>query len=359
MIKDTSSIRFKYDDKVDSSEINNQNELKELKGHLLGSYLRVDKDIVPEISKIIDEVKQNITIQEKIEAFIYPGSTPQAGCYPGNTDKEINIALSSNLVENLNKEELLYVIGHEIGHHIFRHNTKLKEEQQDLKIGDLFSLQCQEISADRVGFLASNDISTVASAMVKVMSGLSSKFLTTNFLPMIRQIDEVNISGYASTHPFFSLRLKSLSMFSMSDSFYKFKEIKKKATFTKDELDDEIVKRIKKNLFPPEFIEEEKKLFLIFVNIFLADNKVTKQEQNILRKLFPDELVNEFLNKIKTKQRDVKGFYHDFFVNQLLALKQKNYERFNEIKAQSITYIRDLPVPESDKKTVRDILNEI
>ena len=132
------------------------------------------------------------------------------------------------MIELLNKNELAYVLGHEISHHYYQHNIYPSPNQAKSKIELLKLLhlsRASEISADRVGFLSSGDIENSLRAMLKITSGLGEKHLTFNFSSYLDQLRELKqIRGdqnqMYSTHPSFLNRMQALVWFSMSHEYH-------------------------------------------------------------------------------------------------------------------------------------------
>jgi Zn-dependent protease with chaperone function len=150
------------------------------------------------------------------------------------------IVLNSGLVDALTPDELKFVVGHELGHLVFRHSCfervmslsyKNPEEmpQAARSLHDLWS-KLSEISSDRVGLLAVGEIGPALSAMFKLSSGLSMSFLkmdARSYLEMARaQIDLLEKQEGPSlffTHPAHPVRVKALELFNESKLFSRLK----------------------------------------------------------------------------------------------------------------------------------------
>ncbi len=97
-----------------------------------------------------------------------------------NDDEPHYIVFNSGLVEKHTEKEMCFVIGHELGHLIYKHSIFDHAMEYiypsglpnfTKKMHHLWSY-LSEMSADRVGSLAVNDFDTVVSAMFKMSSGL-------------------------------------------------------------------------------------------------------------------------------------------------------------------------------------------
>ena len=82
---------------------------------LLSNSLRVSKKSAPEIYKSFLHCQNALGLEDKqILPFIYNSYEVNAYCsYNGN---EIVIGLSSELIKLMSRDELIFVIGHELGH---------------------------------------------------------------------------------------------------------------------------------------------------------------------------------------------------------------------------------------------------
>ncbi|HIA35249.1 MAG TPA: M48 family peptidase, partial [Flavobacteriales bacterium] len=180
--------------------------------------------VTPEISNSVDKVVSRLSIPEKsIKAYVYASSDIQAECHAGNNNDCI-IRLSSGLIDILEYEEIEFVIGHEIGHFLYSHGLALSTaggESLELSI----QKRAQEISADRVGLLASESLDVSIRALMKTMSGLSSKYLKFDIGGFLSQLSnsesfksQVNVN---SSHPSMLVRCRALLWFSMCGTFKK------------------------------------------------------------------------------------------------------------------------------------------
>ena len=97
------------------------------------------------------------------------------------------ICLTSALIQNFSDDELAVVIGHEIGHLVFKHSQlrvvrailQASEKKVSSQIINTFVRwgQYAEISADRMGFIANPNLETTGKVFFKLASGLSEEHL--------------------------------------------------------------------------------------------------------------------------------------------------------------------------------------
>lgn len=139
------------------------------------------------------------------------------------------VVLNRGLIERTTPEELRFIVGHEIGHLLFDHSYVSKtikfiypdkDRQPPLlqKLFDAWEKIC-EISADRVGLIASGDIDASVKALHRLSSGLGGERFV---------LDTSKISGMAheafkemkrrpsyvpASHPANTLRIMALKRF--------------------------------------------------------------------------------------------------------------------------------------------------
>ena len=121
-------------------------------------------------------------------------------------------------------EEIQFVIGHEIGHFLFGHQLQLDENSNK---SDFAQSRAQEISSDRSGLIACQNIDMAVKAMIRIQSGLSDKFLSFDTAAFLDQLDkEKDILRYLSdnSHPTFRIRAKALLRFSISNPYLEITE---------------------------------------------------------------------------------------------------------------------------------------
>ena len=150
-----------------------------LEGH---SY-KISEDLTPEIYELCEEVKAKLKYEKKIDFYITNSSEFNAFAIPaseeGNSDA---VNLNSMLVERLTNDELRFVIGHEIGH-LASNNARIKrlinfifpsQNKIPMILSNKIGLweKLAELTADRYGFIASNDFKTCVSGFFKLSSGL-------------------------------------------------------------------------------------------------------------------------------------------------------------------------------------------
>jgi len=115
-------------------------------------------------------------------------------------------------------EELDFVIGHEFGHFLFEHHAYPTPQEAGNELRYLELRRASEISADRIGLVACEDIEVALRAILKVASGLDESNLEIDVAAYLRQVRDLQIgigdeSLLYSSHPPFPLRARALLRF--------------------------------------------------------------------------------------------------------------------------------------------------
>ncbi len=202
-----------------------------------GDNLRVTARNIPELHRILVEACSLLGMTEVPGLYLHLND--KIDSFSSGQKKRI-IVLSSGAVDLLSDDELLFVLGRELGH--IRSNHVLYREMADslalvsqvvsdltLGIGNLLSLpikvalmhwyRMSEFTADRAGLLACQDIDVAAQAFIK-MAGLPSKYYgritTADFRQQTAAFSEIEIksfdsvirfiAGYENPQPFTVIR---------------------------------------------------------------------------------------------------------------------------------------------------------
>jgi hypothetical protein len=142
------------------------------------------------------------TVEPEPGAELYAFASPQynAMCFKPE-DGRLFIMFASSLLEAFDEGELKFVLGHELGHHAYRHH--------DAPIGYIlrgasrpdprFALSLftwsryAEISADRAGAHCAQDLEVVARALFKLASGLSGSTIEFHLADFLNQADDMQV----------------------------------------------------------------------------------------------------------------------------------------------------------------------
>ena len=202
---------------------------------LLSTSVRLSRSMSPAVHNMADHCIQVLGVDIPLELYVYAGPQFNAACFKPEEGR-LFVIFSSSLLEAFDENELMFVLGHEFGHHVYQHH--------DIPVGYILngqqrpsaSLALQlftwaryaEISADRAGAFCANDLDAVARALFKLASGLTDNKIVNFDLPeFLRQLDEMQavdaepgqgapMQDWFSTHPFSPLRVKALQLFHQS-----------------------------------------------------------------------------------------------------------------------------------------------
>jgi uncharacterized tellurite resistance protein B-like protein len=147
--------------------------------------------LTPGIHALVTDACAQLGLDCSIRLFTM--STPQINAYAfldRNPGKPVlSLCLTSRAMENLSDPELMFLVGHELGHILYEHDRLNILCHTDGNTPDATVLpamgewifwrwrQKAEISADRIGWLLSRNFETGAGAIIKTATGLTSKSL--------------------------------------------------------------------------------------------------------------------------------------------------------------------------------------
>jgi len=211
-----------------------------------GSNLKITKNTYPKVYDILDHACNTINLPSRPD--LYLEQDVNINGFTTGVDHPI-IVLSSGSIDKLDDDELLYLIGHEAGHIKSRHtlydmmaqyflplamnvlgtvtlgvsDLVLHHAQQALQLALLQWSRMSELTADRVGLLACQDMQAAIRVMMK-WSGLPLKYYDNmNVESFVRQVkdfdeldyDKLNLAGkflatMSRTHPFTVIRTAEL-----------------------------------------------------------------------------------------------------------------------------------------------------
>jgi hypothetical protein len=276
-------------------EVNNELEVFDVHNSLL-----VTKTVSPIIYSSLERAAKNLLIDHNnINMYVHASSEINAMCYNGIDDGYV-VILSSALINLLKDKELDFVIGHELGHLLFGHT---KEQKIDSAEGMKLS-RAKELSVDRIGLVATRDLDATLRAVIKIISGLSDKFLNFNVLEFIDQLRKFDIDASGmlgqTTHPSFLIRARALLLFSTSDKYQYLLDKDGKNLFEVDKA----IKREMDKYIDKSFNEETKRLkdnFNFWITCFsaIADKSLSKEEQSHIAEKYGEDKLNKFKGMIE------------------------------------------------------------
>ena len=214
---------------------------------MLGSDLRITEQQFPSLYKTF---RKACDVMEVPEPLFYLSSDPQLNAYTACPDKPI-VKIYSYLLDMLEEDEIMFVLGHELSHIKSRHlvYTLLGEliSTGVLRVivstipgmGALYTpaeislnyalyqwMRASEYTCDRGGFLACQNFEASCRALMK-LAGYSKKYANEinleEFFAQAQAFDDVNdtalgkvqqvLLSFGQTHPWSVLRVRELMKF--------------------------------------------------------------------------------------------------------------------------------------------------
>jgi hypothetical protein len=200
----------------------------------LAASLRVTPSVSPYLSKLLTVVRQLLKLEQQVELYVTPAPVANAFCMPLPEGGGLLVVVTSAAVELFNRGELLFLIGHELGHGLLEHHRlpgsallNPSDPQQrlswDHSLDLLRWMRASEISADRYGLVCCQDPSLATRAFLKLMSGLSGRYLgeSEDFDDQMEDWESHRIAGEGldETHPLLPIRVRCAHAFAESDYF--------------------------------------------------------------------------------------------------------------------------------------------
>ena len=202
---------------------------------LLATSVRMSRRMAPDLHKMADNCIERLGMEIPLELYVFASPQYNAMCFKPE-DGRLFVMFASSLLEAFDDNELRFVMGHELGHHVYQHHDipigyiLRGESRPDPRLAlQLFTWsRYAEISADRAGAHCAQDMHGTASALFKLASGLSNQVVKFNMDDFLQQVDEMQLSDaepgqgapkedWFSTHPFSPLRVRALKLFDESE----------------------------------------------------------------------------------------------------------------------------------------------
>ena len=187
-----------------------------------------------------------------IDLYCEQSAMLNAYVWPPEGDRVV-IVVTNQLLERLDDAELSFVLGHELGHVLVGH-TQMPHATEDSGVSPLVAMRLlswgrsAEMSADRFGLLACDDIGAAVRVAFKLASGLSDPRVVADVQPSTGQFDELEEEGmdplaedWFATHPYGPLRLRALELFARSRAYHAAKN-REGGELSDEDLDREVQK---------------------------------------------------------------------------------------------------------------------
>jgi len=206
-----------------------------LRRRLLSTSVRLSPRMAPGLHKMTEECVDKLELDTAPELYAFASPQYNAMCFKPE-DGRLFVMFASSLLEGFDEGELRFVVGHELGHHAYRHHDVpicyilrgTSKPDPRLALSLFTWSRYAEISADRAGAHCAEDLTSVSRALFKLASGLSGKTIEFHLADFIDQVDDMQVldqqpgegapkEDWFSTHPFSPLRVKALVLFHESE----------------------------------------------------------------------------------------------------------------------------------------------
>ena len=292
-----------------------------IRRNLLATSVRLTPGMAPDIAKMADECVAQLGVELDLELYVYSSPQFNAACFKPDGDR-LYVMFSSSLLEGFTSDELRFVMGHELGHHVYDHHAVpigyllRGQTRPDPQLAlELFAWsRYAEISADRAGAHCAQNMDAVAQALFKLSSGLTSKVVSFSLDDFVAQVDDMQMgdqqpgqgssqADWFSTHPFSPLRVKALKLFEQSELYAAGEGNKPKAEL-------EVGVQAVLSLMEPSYLDAKtdtaeamrRLLFAGLIAVADASNGISEQELELFAKFFGKYAFSDKLDISKIKE---------------------------------------------------------
>jgi len=352
----------------ESETENYENQLKLIHE---GYSFKITKNLTPKLYKLTSEIKEKLEYEEDVDFYITNSPDINAYAVSKTNDRDKNfIVLNSSIIKDYDEDELKFIIGHEIGHLIsgYARLYKIidfifpegKEIPLIFKNKILLWANLSELTADRYGFIASENFKKCISTFFKLSSGLDIKKFDFNYEIYLKNIENTikkfNTKSILTgdVHPINPIRIKAIELFSKSELY---EQIRKRKKLTNDIKLNEQTDKLIENLLHISFSELDKyrKDYIVSAGIIVAtlDKNFDQNElEYIIRLLSQFTMFPKLYFDTILKRKDIGKI----FENSLIEIVKKNpMERYEMFEFLIDVALIDRKIKEIEIKFLFDI----
>ena len=204
-----------------------------LRSAMEGHSFKVEKRLMSHLYDLLYGVKEKLGFADPVDFYITGDSTVNAWTIAAAREGEPHIVnINSALINLMTDDELRFVVGHELGHLMNRNTEMLRLINFVFPRGSVPPLvlqykirlweQLSELTADRYGYMAVENLGACLSAFFKMTSGLDiskidmqvDAYLEENLKHLEYFISDKGLSR--DTHPVNPIRVQSLNLYATS-----------------------------------------------------------------------------------------------------------------------------------------------
>ncbi|MBI2960663.1 MAG: M48 family metallopeptidase, partial [Betaproteobacteria bacterium] len=165
---------------------------------LLATAMRLTPEMAPDVHATMEACRAALAIDSPVETYVYPAPVFNAAAVRPERGL-LFVLLSSSLLEAFEPGELKFVVGHELGHHLFEHHRIPLAPLLGgaAPVGPELALQLfawqryAEISSDRAGLACCGGFDPAAHALFKLASGLRGGRIQIRIDRFVSQVGEL------------------------------------------------------------------------------------------------------------------------------------------------------------------------
>lgn len=146
-----------------------------LRAYMIGHYVMVSEQQFPHLHKMVQEGAQALGLKDVPQAFVYNSSGVMNAMALTLVGRTRYIWLTSQLIDADDEEQVKFVIGHELGHHVAGHLDTFPSLLHFPAYMMPFLAQAysrgRELTCDRVGYIVSNNLQASRTALQMLACG--------------------------------------------------------------------------------------------------------------------------------------------------------------------------------------------